>query len=79
MLVGNPWLRTFNSSSAEANSLNFRCLTANYGNSGATGAPGTDSHELPNQICTGGIRSQIIFPTLVAAFFCAKQTLSWWD
>ncbi|KJA28746.1 carbohydrate-binding module family 1 protein [Hypholoma sublateritium FD-334 SS-4] len=63
MLVGNPWLRTFNSSSAEANSLNFRCLTANYGNSGVTGAPGTDSHELPNQICTGGIRSQIIFPT----------------
>ena len=56
-------LRAFNSSDAEANSLNFRCLDANYGNSGVVGNPGTDSHILPSKPCAGGIRSQIIFPT----------------
>lgn len=65
MIVGNAMLRSYNSSSPEANSLNFRCLDVNGGNSGVTGAPGTDSNVLPSKPCAGGIRSQIIFPSLV--------------
>ncbi|KAH9481042.1 Endo-1,4-beta-xylanase D [Psilocybe cubensis] len=63
MIVGNPFLRQYDPNSAEANSLNFRCLTENYGNGGVVGTPGSDSHTLPNQPCSGGIRSQIVFPT----------------
>ena len=63
MIVGDPMTRTFDPNSAEATSLNFRCLDANYGNGGVVGAPGTDSNQLPNKPCAGGIRSQINFPT----------------
>ncbi|KAF9002883.1 hypothetical protein BDQ17DRAFT_1242531 [Cyathus striatus] len=63
MIVGNALLRSYNSSSPEANSLNFRCLGANGGNSGIVGDPGTDSNILPTKPCAGGIRSQIIFPS----------------
>lgn len=65
MIVGNAMLRSFNSGSQEATSLNFRCLDANYGNSGVTGKPGSDSNALPAGPFAGGIRSQIVFPTSV--------------
>ncbi|KAL0950420.1 hypothetical protein HGRIS_010373 [Hohenbuehelia grisea] len=63
MIVGNAMVRSFDGSNPEATSLNFRCLDANGGNGGVTGAPGTDSNSLPTQKCLGGIRSQIIFPS----------------
>ncbi|CAA7258583.1 unnamed protein product [Cyclocybe aegerita] len=62
MIVRDAMVRTMNTSSPEATSLNFRCLDANYGNGGVVGAPGTDSNALPTQPCAGGIRSQIVFP-----------------
>ncbi|KAJ3508992.1 hypothetical protein NLJ89_g5458 [Agrocybe chaxingu] len=63
MIVGDAMVRSMNTSSPEATSLNFRCLDANYGNGGVVGAPGTDSNALPAKLCAGGICSQIVFPT----------------
>jgi len=63
MIVGDAMVRTLDTSSPEAKSLNFRCLDANGGNSGTSGKPGSDSNQLPDHICEGGIRSQIIFPS----------------
>ena len=63
MIVGDPMIRSFNESSPEANNLNFRCLGPGGTNGGVTGAPGTDSRDLPAKPCEGGIRAQIIFPS----------------
>ncbi|TEB24676.1 hypothetical protein FA13DRAFT_1292984 [Coprinellus micaceus] len=63
MIIGDPMLRTFNSSSGDANNLNFRCLSAGGGNGGTSGAPGTDTRNLPANACAGGIRSEIVFPS----------------
>ncbi|KAJ3522357.1 hypothetical protein NMY22_g11926 [Coprinellus aureogranulatus] len=63
MIVGDPMLRSFNSSSGDANNLNFRCLSAGGGNGGTSGAPGTDTRNLPAKPCAGGIRSEIVFPS----------------
>lgn len=86
MIVGDAMTRSMDPNSAEAKSLNFRCLDANFGNSGGTGKPGTDSHELPAGPCAGGIRSQINFPTLVIFFSytcssskCSNTIFRCWD
>lgn len=63
MIVGDPMVRTMNSSNPEALSMNFRCLDANGGNGGVSGDPGTDSNTLASKPCASGIRSQINFPT----------------
>jgi hypothetical protein len=67
MIVGDPMLRSMNTSSAESKSLTFRCFAANFGNNrSAPGGglnSGEDSYNLPNKKCTGGIRAQIYFPT----------------
>jgi hypothetical protein len=59
--------RAMNSTSAESKALTYRCFAANYGNNrSAPGAglnTGEDSYALPTKACTGGIRSQIYFPT----------------
>ncbi|KAF6758264.1 hypothetical protein DFP72DRAFT_808158 [Ephemerocybe angulata] len=63
MIIGDPMLRTFNASNEESNHLNFRCLSAGGGNGGTSGAPGTDTRDLPAKACAGGIRSEIVFPS----------------
>jgi len=63
MIVGDAMTRSFDRSNPEATSLNFRCLDANGGNGGVTGKPGSDSNQLPDHPCEGGIRSQIVFPS----------------
>ncbi|KAJ3532152.1 hypothetical protein NMY22_g7858 [Coprinellus aureogranulatus] len=64
MLVGNPFKRTndVDPSSAAYTATTFRCFTG--ADPGAIGAPGDppDTFELPKEVCTGGIRSNIYFP-----------------
>jgi hypothetical protein len=61
MVVGDPTLR---SAKAEQKQLCHRCET-NMAQNPFGGAPctGTDTAALPNQICGGGIRATITFPT----------------
>ncbi|KAJ3535585.1 hypothetical protein NMY22_g6420 [Coprinellus aureogranulatus] len=65
MIVGDPMLRSLNSSSPETASLNYRCLAADDSNGGPVAAPGTSSKGLDFEDwskCEGGIRSEITFP-----------------
>ena len=61
MVVGDPTLR---SAKSEQKQLCHRCET-NMAQNPFGGAPctGTDTAALPNQICGGGIRATITFPT----------------
>lgn len=66
MTVGDPMarkMRDTDPNSTRAKATNFRCFQGS--SSGPGVAPGNspgDSVELPKQICTGGIRSNIYFP-----------------
>ncbi|TFK20052.1 hypothetical protein FA15DRAFT_578117, partial [Coprinopsis marcescibilis] len=67
MIVGDPALRSYNTSSLEAQNLSFRCLNAGFGNpdegnGGPIADPGTDTRHLPTNPCKGGVRSEIFFP-----------------
>ncbi|KAI1084877.1 hypothetical protein F5B20DRAFT_523567 [Whalleya microplaca] len=65
MLVGDPTMRSRPDTTLKRQNC-FRCYTGpNYG--GDVGAPcmddSVDSEALPNKVCPGGIRSNILFPT----------------
>ncbi|KAG2002983.1 hypothetical protein CC2G_003621 [Coprinopsis cinerea AmutBmut pab1-1] len=68
MIVGDPLLRSFNSSSPESRNLHFRCLNKGFGNpdegnGGPVAEPGTDTYGFPERKCEGGVRSEIFFPS----------------
>lgn len=72
MIVGDPMLRT---GKGEQKQLCHRCFS-NMAQDPFGGAPctGNDTTLLPNQMCGGGIRATITFPTLVSIcfIFCAS-------
>lgn len=74
MIVGDAMTRTMDTSSTESKSLTFRCFSANFGNNRSAPGDGLndgeDSYQLPTKACTGGIRAQIYFPTLVIHIVC---------
>jgi hypothetical protein len=53
MVAGNPFLRSFNSSSLEAAAITYNCLGTNN--------PQTNG--FPNYNCPGGLRTQVFFPS----------------
>ncbi|EFI26723.1 hypothetical protein CC1G_15646 [Coprinopsis cinerea okayama7 len=60
MIVGDPLLRSFNSSSPESRNLHFRCLNKGFGNpdegnGGPVAEPGTDTYGFPERKCEGEI------------------------
>ncbi|GAO48344.1 hypothetical protein SAICODRAFT_31624 [Saitoella complicata NRRL Y-17804] len=55
MLAGNPFLRSFNSSSPAQQAVTYNCLN------GSTPAPQT--HGFPTNNCPSGLRAQIFFPS----------------
>lgn len=66
MVVGDAMARN-HTGTTEANSLSFRCFDANFGGNPGNPHPGTgtDTHELPNKQCAGGIRANTFFPQSV--------------
>ncbi|EAU87197.2 hypothetical protein CC1G_10476 [Coprinopsis cinerea okayama7 len=69
MLVGNPMRRRddIDPNSTAAKATTFRCFHgADPGPFGSPGNGPDDTFELPNKICTGGIRTNIFFPHHVA-------------
>lgn len=62
MLVGDPMVRTFRNNN-EAKQTSFRCWERNFGGNNAAPGMGSDTRNLPNKPCPGGIRSNIFFPT----------------
>lgn len=67
MLVGDPNERSRSDTKLKRQNC-YRCYTGpNFG--GDIGAPcmddRVDTEALPNKVCPGGIRSNILFPTLV--------------
>lgn len=66
MLVGDPFRRKgddIDPNTARAQATTFRCFQGTSpGAIGAPGAPPGDTFHLPNEVCTGGIRSNIYFP-----------------
>jgi Domain of unknown function (DUF1996) len=61
MIVGSPNSRKDDKRDRGVKGLSFRC----FSNGGFGGAPGTggDTRQFPKQPCSGGIRSNIYFPT----------------
>ncbi|TFK26034.1 hypothetical protein FA15DRAFT_316050 [Coprinopsis marcescibilis] len=65
MIVGNPMRRRddIDPSSTAAKATTFRCFQgADPGPFGSPGNGPDDSFELPQKICTGGIRTNVFFP-----------------
>jgi hypothetical protein len=53
MVAGNPFLRSFNSSSLEAAAITYNCL----------GTSNPQTNGFPNYNCPGGLRTQVFFPS----------------
>lgn len=58
MLTGNPFLRSYNSSSLTAQAIGFNCLGSAGGANGDTRQP-----YLPPYNCPSGMRGEIRFPS----------------
>ena len=62
MLVGDPKLRE-RKDTPEYQGISFRCFEANWGGEGGATGAGSDTRDLPNKPCAGGIRANVFFPT----------------
>ncbi|TFK39534.1 hypothetical protein BDQ12DRAFT_650069 [Crucibulum laeve] len=66
MISGDPFIRNntwIPPNTAVSRALTFRCFSDNFGNNNGSPGAGTDTVNLPKQKCTGGIRSNIYFPS----------------
>jgi hypothetical protein len=68
MIVGDAMMRSMNQSNADAKAITFRCFGANFGDNNGAPGMGSDTHNLPNKKCEGGIRANIYFPMSVTPF-----------